>query len=204
MAMLTHRALVLGCLIVATAAVGCTDYTEDVQAHYDKWKAQGIEDYVFVWQQRCFCGSTGGVRVTVRDGKVISAVSTMTGEPEEEYYAHTIDELFDEAIEYADDGPDDFDAAYSDEYAYISEYSVDPDTNTADEEYGIAITCFEANTTASTACPLKGITAEKCKQQLGWPVSDPDHTRKCPNDVAGALIGVIGEWDDSDELCCRN
>jgi hypothetical protein len=45
-----------------------------------RWVQAGVQNYTIVVQRLCFCGYTRPVRVTVRQGQIVSRVDAETGE----------------------------------------------------------------------------------------------------------------------------
>jgi hypothetical protein len=69
-------------VVLASVAVGCqthADSCESTRGITDSqrtWQARHLEDYRFVWQQRCYClpEAVQPIDVTVRHGEIVSAV----------------------------------------------------------------------------------------------------------------------------------
>ena len=88
-------------LIAALAAVAaCHSPTEtdrassDLEASRNRWAAQHLSRYDFTFEQFCFCALPGPLRVSVRDGTVVSATVISTGTSVDTQYIPTVDGLF--------------------------------------------------------------------------------------------------------------
>lgn len=163
-----------------------------------KWKEQGIKDYTFVYQERCFCNETdvAGVRVEVRDDHAVHAVGAENGVPVPDA-ALTIDQLFDRVLAAAEDGSDklsvDFDSARS----FIKRVSLDPDENVQDDEYGFDIPCFSPE---DTRCSFPLISFEECAAQQGVVAAIP--TLHPESVCEGGVSNARGQVERDVSICC--
>lgn len=141
--------------LVALTLAGCTGGDLDVDravltattsANRAIWEDAAITDYEFVYQRSCFCGADfiRPLRIQVRNGAV-SAVSFFdTGEAVTGTTLGpfpTIDGVFDDLQSQLIQA-DNVNAAFDPRLGFPTGYTVDRETNIADEEYSIAIGGF--------------------------------------------------------------
>ena len=130
----------------------CADNTlepdsNSLEANFAKWKSLGINDYTIVQSQLCFC-IYGGVRavIQVRNNQIVSVQdSAGVREIKQEYwqYYKTVDQLFATLSKAVNDKPSSITFTFDKSYGYPKDFFVDPNQQTADEEYGYSISSFK-------------------------------------------------------------
>ena len=110
------------------------------------WNGSSIASYEYVVANSCFCGMGGvPVRIVVQNSVIQSMTIVSTGQPVPPTMAasyRTIDGLFgviDDAIRR---DAAQITATYSPTYGFPNEVFIDYSKNTADEEFGFAISGF--------------------------------------------------------------
>jgi hypothetical protein len=111
-----------------------------------RWNANGMRDYEYVLQQKCFCVLGGvAVRVMVRGGSVVAAVQESTGEPVPANLASgyvAVEKLFDLLVDAIDRDAYRIHATYDPQFGFPSDFFIDFNQNVADEEMGYTATGF--------------------------------------------------------------
>jgi hypothetical protein len=109
-----------------------------------RWMSRGFTNYTFDTRHGCFCTpQTGPVRITVRNGIVVSATFLETGLPVEAadfVYWYTIEQLFDRIPSSADqEGVADITVTYDEVLGYPSLIRVIPEKDVIDggESYSV-------------------------------------------------------------------
>ncbi|MBX7185509.1 MAG: hypothetical protein K1Y01_10230 [Vicinamibacteria bacterium] len=100
------------------------------------WQSQALSDYSYVLSRGCFCvlEYREPASITVRGGKVASAVSVASGEPRDPAWYETVEGLF-ESIQHAiDDDAVVIEAQYDPVRGYPISVYIDVDHRIADEE----------------------------------------------------------------------
>ena len=110
----------------ATEPLSDAERTELAQARA-RWNAAGLNNYSFEQRQLCFCppGVAEWARVTVSDGRVVSAVRPEDGLPIESGSRLTVPQLFD-IVEQAsdDDYLSDIQVEFDAQYGYPTSISL--------------------------------------------------------------------------------
>jgi hypothetical protein len=132
-------------LVSALLAVGC-GITEpsgplagaqaDLTEARRLFRSQGLSDYSYVLTRGCFCTPEyrEPTTVTIRGGRVVSAVSVSTGEPRNLDWYESIDGLFDSLQAAIDDDAARIQAEYDPARGYPISVYIDLDERLADEE----------------------------------------------------------------------
>ena len=140
-----RQAARLSWLLPAILAVGCgitrpSGPLAAAQAELTEarrlWRSQGLTGYTYVLSRGCFCTPEyrEPATVTVRGGRVVSAVSVATGEARDIAWFEPIDGLFDSIQEAIDDGAAQVQAEYDPARGYPILVYIDIDQRLADEE----------------------------------------------------------------------
>lgn len=99
-----------------------------------------IPSYSLTYRVSCFCPSYDSGTVTVHRGEIVSVEGNASGEP------RTWESIFDEIQAALDNNVDRLTVNFAmtpSGFTYITDYSIDPSINIADEEYGVIIENFE-------------------------------------------------------------
>ena len=189
----------LGLAVVLAAACDGVDI-DDIRAHEQAWRDRHISTYVFVYTELCFCDphEFAGNRVLVQDGRAQSAVGVQSGLPYPDA-ALTIDDLFDRVLEFvqSEPNPDEFSIHYDAKHGFIDQFSIDPDDDTEDDSYILAVTCFSKD---PEACPVRVLTPEQCNAQSGevtqlldtWPADSCQYP----------FTTIIAQVEPGVSVCC--
>ncbi len=147
---MTARTSILRTLLLATFAAGCQTHaascTHDpsTAAAQHAWQSRHLEDYRFVWQQKCFClpEATQPIVVTVRHGAIISATyhSGVTVPDEIRANLMTIDALY-RHVESTQCGAATVRVTASKTGVPEALY-IDPNAMVADDEFNVTISAF--------------------------------------------------------------
>lgn len=141
-------------LVLIAALVGCSALLgedEDpglVQLRESRslWQDQGIANYEYVVENRCFCALGGHqVRVVVASGAITSLTLVATGQPVEAQYAssyRTVDALFTYLVEAHKKSTAFLEAQYDNVYGYPLHVFIDYKLSTGDDEFGWDIVSF--------------------------------------------------------------
>lgn len=107
-----------------------------VQAHLDAargaWQAAAIEDYALTYEMQCFC-PIETVTVVVRGGQVTDH------RPADGREALAVPDMFNRIDEALRDRPADIQAVFDAATGVPIAFSVDPDANAVDEEWGLRV-----------------------------------------------------------------
>jgi hypothetical protein len=176
------------------------DGLHDLRAEQRAWKKRALENYTFVWEERCFCRiieKVGGVRVEVRDGEVVSAIGQQTGIPHpgldrdiDYFYERTIARL--ESAQHIDA----LSLRLDRQNHVLLEFTIDANLEGADDEYSMGVPCFDLE---PDACPIVRLTEAECTAQMATVVAIDE-------DAPGKIcrLGVsIGQVDPGKTVCCR-
>lgn len=133
-------------LLVAAGAIlwSCTESTGPAlpgdSGPHILWQSLQARNYSIEQQRFCFCaGRDGKVKVTVRNGVVARVEDAESGTslpPGEWAYYRSIDELFGLIEAARRDSGGSFTVIYDSAAGYPSSLFIDPDHQTADEEFG--------------------------------------------------------------------
>lgn len=133
-------------LAMLVAVAGCSDPTgpdRDLERAAALWAGQDLASYTYVFDQSCFCGFTGPVRLTVTDGAVVAAQSLPgSSDPDtaqDPTWFPTIDELFDRLRSAVESDPVVFLVTYDSILGFPASASVDISEQIADEEYAFEV-----------------------------------------------------------------
>jgi hypothetical protein len=199
---MTSRLLLLTCLVGVAA---CDEFdAEEVRRQQRAWQSLHITDYAFVYEESCFCVSdeTGGMRVEVRDGKVVSTVGAHSGAIYEEGTDRdlTIDDLFERVFDIGRDGADTFEAHYDPKYHFIKDLSIDQDDDTEDDGLGLEVSCFSED---PDACAVPTLTPDECAARGGEVLTIPKHFSEfvCGDERGGTPIGQV---EPQVTICCTD
>ncbi len=111
-----------------------------------RWNAARVQDYTVVVQHLCFCGYVRPVRVSVRQGVIVSSVDAQTGEPVPSYATvRDIAGLFALIRDAIDDGADRLEVTYDAELGYPTLINIDYITNAVDDELSVTTSEFQRN-----------------------------------------------------------
>lgn len=133
-------------------AVGCSVFTDpdddlatDLQRAEFRWQQAGVQDYQVVVQNLCFCGYTRPVRLTVRQGTVVSRVDAETGEVAPSYAnARDIPELFDLVREAIERDAYKMTVTYDPQYGFPRQINIDYIGNAVDDELSVTVSEFQS------------------------------------------------------------
>lgn len=145
-----QRSVLLGVLLL----IGCGDgivasfrgTITDYRAARSRWERAGIRDYVMTLRISCFCLNEGPVRITVRDGVVISVAHERTHEeiPAQDVAGYPdIDDLFD-ILAGALDSADVVEARFDRDLGFPRSIWIDWWSNYVDDEMGYFVDAFTA------------------------------------------------------------
>jgi hypothetical protein len=116
-----------------------------LQKNRQKWAATGIDDYSYDIRNTCYCFMPT-YRVEVIDGEVVSVFNlnepVSDSGPAYGGPADTVPGLFDRIQAELDAAPDGLRATYA-ELGYPTSLTVDPESNTIDDEYGWVVENFQ-------------------------------------------------------------
>jgi uncharacterized protein DUF6174 len=109
-----------------------------------RWSAAGPASYDFDVRVSCFCIATtyGTVTVSVRNHQAVSVVRTDSGTVVDSLYFQnvlTVDRMFADVRRFLDRDPARFHAAYDATLGFPTAVSVDPNAQTADDEYSFQV-----------------------------------------------------------------
>lgn len=140
---------IFGWLGLSLALSGCSFFegnntVDALKSRQQRWLAQGITSYSFDLRRSCFCGGPHvPVRIVVRDRKIVSATPVQpTDQPVPDWWARTIDQLFSDLLETAQDA-DEMILDFDNTYHFMTSVIADPIKNAIDDEFSIAITNFQ-------------------------------------------------------------
>jgi hypothetical protein len=114
-----------------------------------RWAAVGPASYDFDVSVSCFCIATsfGTVTVSVRNHQVVSVVRSDSGTAVDSAFFRsvlTVDRMFATVLGFLDRKPASFRATYDPSQGYPTMLSVDPATNTADDEFSFTVSGLRA------------------------------------------------------------
>jgi Family of unknown function (DUF6174) len=173
---------------------------DDIRAEQRSWKKRELENYTFVWVERCFCPiiePVGGVRVEVHDGEVVSAIGQQSGIPHpgidrdiDYFYEKAIAGL--QSLQHVDALTLRFDR----QNHVLAEFVLDATRDGSDDEYSLAVTCFDLE---PDACPIVRLTEAECTAQMAMVVAIDEDKREriCRGGIS------IGQVDPGKTVCCR-
>lgn len=178
-----------------TPATDLDQIARELNDMEQRWQEQGITDYSFEFEWRCFCppGYREPVRITVMDGRIESAgfvdpetEATLPGE--EEY--RTIDGLFGLIRDAVKQGAHEIEVAYGEERGFPVSADIDYDALTIDEERGFRVRNFQPGETDGdqTMTPTEERPIEQ-PQAEGVVASDVQ--RRTSPDVDGAELAEL-------------
>ena len=107
-----------------------------------RWKAAGIEDYIFVYEIGCFCGYPANIPavISVAGGQVVSVAREGDYlDTDSAILFPTIDDLFDRIQEEIVGLPAGFSVAYDSELGFPAEFRVDHRRGIADDEVAYSV-----------------------------------------------------------------
>jgi hypothetical protein len=111
-----------------------------------RWESRGVDSYAMTVRPLCFCGFVEPVRVTVRDGVVVSRIIVATGDVLPTQHASSYPDvpgLF-ALIERAhEQGADHVDADFDESYGFPTGIWIDWKESWADDEIGYRVAEFE-------------------------------------------------------------
>jgi hypothetical protein len=130
-------------LLAALVLAGCGDSTapaDDLARNRERWGAQGLEEYEFVFRRLCYCPleATEPVQIQVAAGAVAAVIDTL-GQPVDSlsvarYFTITIDSLFGVVEHAIDVDAYRLSVRYHPEFGYPDSIVIDYDAATVDEE----------------------------------------------------------------------
>jgi hypothetical protein len=137
--------LLSGCIVF----VGPGDHDghlRDLVSARARWNAQGSSNYEFVVRQLCYCIFGGqSVKVTVRQGAVVSAVKLGDGQalPSEYFDGFaTVEQMFDMIDDAISDRAHSIRATYDATFGFPTDFFIDYREQVADEERGFEATDY--------------------------------------------------------------
>jgi Family of unknown function (DUF6174) len=146
--MLFRCSFVIALLVVA----GCNDGSP-VGTRFDptllwaraRWESSGIDSYAMTVRPLCFCGFVEPVRVTVRDGVVVSRIIVSTGNALPAQHASSYPDvpgLFAIIERAREQGADEIDTDFDESYGFPTGIWIDWKESWADDEIGYAVHGF--------------------------------------------------------------
>ncbi|MGQ0645925.1 MAG: DUF6174 domain-containing protein [Gemmatimonadaceae bacterium] len=133
------------CMVFVGPADRDDDFRELVAARA-RWNTNGVTDYEVSARALCFCALGGQtVRVTVRGGRVTSAIVVNTGEPVSANLVsvyRSVEQLFDVIEDAVRNRAHRIDATYDAQYGFPTHFVIDYVENAVDEEFGYEIVVF--------------------------------------------------------------
>jgi hypothetical protein len=131
------RAVVLAAASVVAACGDPFSPTEELDDAREQWESQGIDSYAITVREICFCPRERGgpFRITVRDGRVVSAeyLGEGTGIEPHANFPRTVDDLFATARAAMREA-DAVEVRYDPTYSFPSDIRVDRIANAIDDE----------------------------------------------------------------------
>lgn len=134
-------------LVAALVFAGCNDPAgpaDDLAINRARWRAQGLEQYEFVFRRACFCMAEAvePVQIRVESGAVVAVIDTL-GQPVDSlsvarYFTITIDSLFGVVEHAIAVHAHVLSVRYHPEFGYPESIGIDYDAATADEELGLS------------------------------------------------------------------
>ena len=137
--MLSRFSLVIALLVLAACGDGSIVGSSDVTLRLARarWESSGADSYEMTVRRICFCVFTEPVRITVRDGVIVSRIIVLTEDPLPAQYAASYPDvpgLF-AVIEHARaNGADAVDTAFDESYGFPTEIWIDWKKGSADDE----------------------------------------------------------------------
>lgn len=136
-----------GCvaLLAACSDITGTSDAAELRRALVRWSAQDIDDYRMTIRRQGGMIAAAAI-VTVRDGQPVSVQPIAPGEGVPASFFErfdTVEDLFEMVANAHDDGADRIDAEYHRQLGVPVDVYVDPERNTADEEYGFVVEAFE-------------------------------------------------------------
>ena len=133
--------------LAALALCACADPVGpagDLARARERWLAQGLEEYEFVFQRACYCPleAIGPVQIRIAAGAVTSVIDTL-GQPVDSldvarYFTITIDSLFGVVSHAIAVDAHRLVVRYHPELGYPESIAIDYDAATVDEEIGLS------------------------------------------------------------------
>jgi hypothetical protein len=117
---------------------GTSPELRELSAARERWASSEPVEYQFNYTRSCFCPELTNIRVTVRNGAVISARVIATGvelSPAERTYVLTIDGLFDLIESAIDQKAHDLRVQYDSQMGFPASIVLDYREMTADDEF---------------------------------------------------------------------
>lgn len=130
-------------LLAALVLAGCGDSTapaDDLARNRERWGAQGLEQYEFVFRRLCYCPleATEPVQIQVAAGAVGAVIDTLGQSVDSlavaRYFTVTIDSLFGVVEHAIAVDAHRLTVRYDPEFGYPESIAVDYDAATVDEE----------------------------------------------------------------------
>ncbi len=124
-----------------------TTNTKSYEVAANKWKANNLTDYEFVWEKSCFCAFRGPSIIVVENNKVTKVLDPETRQPRtgvEIEWFQTIDDLMDWIEETSAQKPELLKVAYDNTYGFPISIEFDGSKMIADDEFLATVKNFKS------------------------------------------------------------
>jgi hypothetical protein len=120
---------------------------DDLREQRRNWVRLGISDYSYDFQRACFCGGPlRPLRIRVHDDSVVSVIDIETGQAPPflpANWAGTINDVFTELQRLFDQGADEINLDFDDDFHFPSRAEIDRVRNAIDDELTLHLSNFQ-------------------------------------------------------------